>query len=195
MATIDEVLEFWFDDVAGEDGELPKWFRKSAQFDAEIEERFGRAIEAARAGELDDWAQDARGALALVVLLDQFTRNACRGTPAAFSGDEKALSVTRRAIARGFDQELPTPERGFLYMPLEHAEDGEAQAESVSAFQGLVATAPEEHRDLAQMFLRYAKLHKVVIDRFGRYPHRNEILGRETTAEEAEFLQQPNSSF
>lgn len=190
MTTSDDVLQFWFDHG------MDRWFRSDADFDREIRDTFGDAIARAKSGELDDWTDTAEGTLALVILLDQFTRNVFRGTADAFSGDARALRIARAAIERGADRELPLERRAFLYMPLEHSEEARAQDESIAAFERLLEDARgTKWESLAETFLDYAHRHKVIIDRFGRYPHRNEILGRETTAEEAEFLTQPNSSF
>jgi uncharacterized protein (DUF924 family) len=200
MTTPEEIVAFWFDDPALEKGDHPqKWWTKDPDFDEEIRARFGDDIERAKQGEYDDWAAEPDGMLALVLLLDQFTRNVYRDTPEAFSGDEKALALSRAAIERGLDLQLDVPQRAFLYMPLEHAEYAGAQEQSIAAFERLAADARLIEDDrwtaMADLFLDFAHQHKEIIDRFGRYPHRNEILGRETTDEEAEFLQEPGSSF
>lgn len=173
------VLEFWF--AAGP----AAWYKKDAAFDAALNVRFGEAHSAAMAGDLDSWRETAEGALAFVILLDQLSRNIFRETPAAFASDALSLQVTLEAIERGFDTELEPVQRGFLYMPFMHSEDLKIQERSVAAFASL-GNANQ---------LDYAKRHKVIIDRFGRYPHRNAILGRQSTPEEVEFLSGPNSSF
>jgi len=168
-----EILEFWF-----APGNEPLWFQSSEDFDAAIHERFAGLVEPALAGDLDDWAETSPGALALVLILDQFTRNLFRGSPAAFSGDERARSTARAAIGRGFDQQRTLRERVFLYIPLGHSEDLTDQDEAVR-----LAATLENERYLAQ-----ARSHRDVIARFGRFPHRNAVLGRQSTEEERAFL-------
>lgn len=200
MTTPQEVIAFWFDDPALDEGNHPtKWWKKDPDFDETIRQQFGEDVRRAIDGAYDDWSGDPEGALALVLLLDQFTRNIFRDTPQAFSGDEKGLGVSRAAIERGYDQKLGVPHRAFLYMPLEHAEYAGAQEQSIAVFERLASDAATiddgKWEEMAAGFLKFAHQHKAIIDRFDRYPHRNEILGRETTDEEAEFLEQPNSSF
>lgn len=182
-----EILSFWFGPVAG--ALRDEWFRKDAAFDAEIRARFGGAIATALNGGDREWAATAHRALARVVLLDQFTRNAFRDTPRAFAGDAAALATAETAVAQGFDAGLSGVERWFLYMPFEHAETHEAQARSLTLFTCLAAdtglTSP----------LEWAQKHAAVIARFGRYPHRNAILGRPSTPDEIAFLQEPGSRF
>jgi uncharacterized protein (DUF924 family) len=198
---IDDVLSFWFG-AAGDSPEarMKRWFMPDPAFDAAIRTRFGDLIEEAAAGRLTGWPATARGALALVIVLDQFPRNVFRGTSGAFAHDWKALQVARTAIADGHDRELGFLERMFLLLPFEHAEDRETQVESVAAYEALHAEAvaagapPGELATLAGA-VDYAHRHKVIIDRFGRYPHRNALLERTSTGEEVEFLQQPGSSF
>lgn len=174
------VLDFWFREID------PKfWFLKDAQFDRQLAERFGAVVEHALADGLIPWEDWPESRLALVLLLDQFTRNLYRDTPKAFAGDKRALALTLDAMDRGWDLLLPPPERQFLYMPLMHAEDAAIQETSVAAFTAL---GDEDS-------LNYAILHQRIIDRFGRYPHRNEALGRPSTPEEEAFLLEPNSSF
>jgi len=165
------------------------WFRKDATFDATIKARFGTAIAAALAGAFGEWTATPRGALARVLLLDQFTRNAFRDTPAAFAGDARALATAEDALASGHDRALLPVERWFLYMPFEHAEDRGAQARSLALFSALA-----EETGLADP-LEWAQRHAAVIERFGRYPHRNAFLGRESTPEELAFLATPGSGF
>jgi len=182
-----EILTFWF-------GEPPLvernvWFRKDPTFDATIRARFGEAIAAARAGAFGEWCHDPHGALARVILLDQFTRNVYRGTAEAFSGDERALATADDAIAKGFDRALAPMERWFLYMPLVHSEDRAMQERSVTLFDALAAET-----GLVSP-LEWAKRHADVIRRFGRFPHRNAILDRALTPEEIAFLATPGSTF
>lgn len=182
----DEILSFWF---AGDQQERNKrWWSGSAAVDAEIRERFSAVVDRALAGELDDWAETARGRLALILVLDQLTRCLGRGTPDAFAGDPRAQRLALEGIDRGHDRELSPAERGFFYMPLMHAEDPELADRCVEQYAGL---ADEGH----EHFLPHAKQHAEIVKRFGRYPHRNEILGREPTAEEVEFLESGGPSF
>ena len=192
ITTPEDVLHFWFGDgtVRNE-----VWFGKYDAFDAEIRTRFGETIEAAQLGALDSWTSTPRGLLALVIVLDQFSRNAYRGTPRAFEQDAKAQRLVRMGLARGDDVHFTPVERGFLYLPFEHAEDLGAQEESVRLYAALHEQAPPNLREMSAEMLRYAVMHRDIIQRFQRFPHRNAILGRESTPEELEFLEQPNSSF
>lgn len=191
MSTPNEILEFWF----GREGEegygefREAWFTKDSEFDQEVRDRFGGAYEVAAAGKLDHWKDEAWSCLALIVLLDQFPRNMFRGDPKTYATDDKALEAARHAVEHAYDRELPPYGRLFVYLPFEHSEDPEDQRFSVELFRGLAAEMGAE--DL----LGYAVRHQEVIERFGRFPHRNEILGRATTPEEAEFLRDPDSSF
>ena len=186
------VLAFWFGapDSAELGTQRKQWFTKNEVFDAEIAEHFGSTIEQALRGELDAWAGAARPALARVLLLDQFTRNAFRSTPRAFAGDTQALAAASAMVGSRQDEALPSFMRAFVYMPFEHAEGLAMQDEAVRLFTRLVAAdASSAH------LLDYACRHRSVIERFGRFPHRNEILGRQSTAEELAFLAQPGSRF
>ncbi len=139
-------------------------------------------------GELDHWKQTARGRLALIILLDQFSRNVYRGTAAAFAQDEAALALCTEGIELGQDRELEPCERTFFYMPLEHAEDAEAQALCVRKFREVAADAPAPWRDIFERNVDYANQHKEIVDRFGRFPHRNAVLGRASTPDEDAYL-------
>jgi len=182
-----DVLDFWF-------GPRPhalrdEWFRKDAAFDATIRARFGDAIASARAGAFGDWCHDPQGALARVILLDQFTRNVYRDSPLAFSGDVRALATAEDAIAKGYDLALDPAERRFLYMPFVHSEDPAMQARAVELFGAFAReTGVDEPLD-------WAKRHADVIARFGRFPHRNAILGRMSTPEEIAYLETPGAGF
>lgn len=192
----EQVLRFWL----GEPGAPPlantsKWFTKDSAFDQEIRDRFGAELEAARRGEREHWRTSPRGALAYVILLDQFSRNIWRDQPEAFAADEQALAASLEAQERGLDRQLTPIERAFLYMPMMHAEDRALQARSVAAFQDLATDAPEDVRGYLQSSAQYAVRHREIIDRFGRFPHRNGVLERTTTIEESDFLTQPGSSF
>jgi uncharacterized protein (DUF924 family) len=183
----DDILAFWF-------GPTPHaaraaWFHKEPAFDAEIRSRFGAAIETALAGGYRDWTATPRGSLARVLLLDQFTRNAFRDTPRAFAGDAQALATAQSAVDAGQDRALDRHERTFLYLPFEHAEDLLVQQRSLALFSALAAEVGEPGN------LEWAERHAAIIRRFGRYPHRNAILGRASTPEEIAFLRGPGSSF
>jgi uncharacterized protein (DUF924 family) len=190
---IEEILEFWFGDPP-EGEERPRgrelWFQRSARVDRTIEKRFGKLVDQAKAGKLDAWASSARGRLALILLLDQFNRNIHRDSPEAYTGDEKALALCFDGLDDGLDRHLSIQERCFFYMPAMHAEDVDAQLASVEVFQELVGESPPEERDLAESFLKHAEQHRDVVERFERFPHRNAILGRSSSAEESIFLQQ-----
>ena len=186
--TAPQILDFWFG--PGPEAARPEWFRKDDAFDATIRARFGATVESALQGAHRDWDATPAGALARVLLLDQFTRNIFRGTPRAFAGDGLALDAARAMQQRGDDLALPPLRRVFAYLPFEHAEDAAAQRESVRLFEALA----QEHPATAD-FADYARRHAVVIERFGRFPHRNAVLGRASSDEESEFLRQPGSSF
>jgi uncharacterized protein (DUF924 family) len=191
--TPQHVIDFWFGAPGSADDGKPRraWFVKDAAFDTVIRERFGAAIDKALAGTLQSWdAEGPGGTLARILLLDQFTRNAYRDTPAAFAGDALALGAARAMVDSGADAALAPLRRAFVYLPFEHAEDLQDQARAVALFSALAGT----HPGLDDM-LDYARRHQAVIARFGRFPHRNAILGRESTPEEVAFLREPGSRF
>jgi len=180
------VLDFWFGAPNSRERGRPRklWFQKSEPFDAEVRRRFLATWERTARGECERWQATPLASLALIVVLDQFPRNMFRGTARSFASDSLALAAARETIARGFDLLLSPVERLFVYLPFEHAEDLAAQRRSLALCHAL---DPED--------MQYAKRHYEIIARFGRFPHRNAILGRRSTAEEAEFLKQPGSSF
>jgi uncharacterized protein (DUF924 family) len=186
-----DILDFWFGaaDAATRGRPRKLWFEKNDEFDASCRARFDTHVQAAADGGLAGWERTPYAALALVIALDQLPRNMFRGTAAAFAGDGRALAVARRAIGRGFDRLLRPAERGFLYLPFEHAEDLAVQRRSLQLFGPLASDAA------GQSSLDYARRHYEIIARFGRFPHRNAILGRPSSAEERAFLEQPGSSF
>ena len=193
---MDELLDEWLGPGDVPDGaRQARWWTKDPGFDAHLRERFGALLERGARGELDHWAETPRGALALVILLDQLSRNVYRGTARAFAQDAHALALTRRALERGFDRELPPIHRVFLLMPLMHSEDLGDQRESVARFEALAEGAAGERAPALEQNADYARQHLVIVERFGRYPHRNEILGRPSTPEEIAFLKEPGSSF
>lgn len=187
-----KILDFWFlpPDHPGHGQARMEWFRKDDGFDAQIRAYFGALIDAAIAGDLGEWDATPHGALARLIVLDQFTRNVYRGTPRAFAGDAWALALAVAMTQQGLDQQLPPMLRAFVYLPFEHAEDLAMQARAVELFQRLSQAQPG-----FESMLDYAERHQEVIARFGRFPHRNTILGRASTSEEVEFLRQPGSSF
>lgn len=187
-----DILDFWFL-PAGAPGHLTSrkaWFVKDTAFDDEIRTRFERQVRDAVAGGLRDWETDPNGALARLVVLDQFTRNIWRNTPAAFSGDAEALAAAQRAVDAGHDQAVHPVARPFFYLPFEHAEDLAQQARSIALFTQLAAVDPG-----AASNLDYAHRHEVVIRQFGRFPHRNAILGRASTEAEQVYLATPGAGF
>ncbi|MDA0786581.1 MAG: DUF924 domain-containing protein [Proteobacteria bacterium] len=183
--TADEVLGFWFHET-----DRQNWFERSDDFDGIVRDRFAAAVETARGGGFDAWRDTARGGLAVIILIDQFSRNLHRDSPRAWSADDVALSCTRQALARAHDRELAPEERKFLYMPLMHSEDLVDQEKCVELFRALAEESAEE-----KLALDYAIRHRDIIARFGRFPHRNAILGRQSTPEEIDFLKEPDSSF
>ena len=175
-----DILTFWFDELT------PKQhFSKDAALDAAIHARFGATLAAAASGALQPWRTDAPGRLAEIIVLDQFPRNIHRDTPLAFACDALALSLARDLVALRLDLALPMERRAFAYMPYMHSEDLAAHAEALPLF----SQAGLENN------LNFLHRHTAIIERFGRYPHRNAVLGRDSTAEELAFLQQPGSSF
>ena len=187
-ASADDVLDFWF----GREGKpgygdfREAWFTKDPEFDGQVRERFEALHEAAASGELDGWMEEARTCLALVILLDQFPRNMFRGDPRSYATDHKAQLAAEHAVDGALDRELPAFQRMFFYMPFMHSENLEHQRRSVELFRALGGASNSSD---------YAVRHMEIIERFGRFPHRNEVLGRRTTPEEEEFLTQPGSSF
>ena len=175
-----DILDFWFDAA-----HRPQWFAKSDDFDRLIAERFQATHTAACQAELWSWRNTAEGRLAEIIVLDQFSRNLYRNSPRAFAQDALALALAQEAISLKLDQQLSPEQRSFLYMPFMHSESQIIHEFALKLFQRL--GNPEN--------LDFEKKHKVIIERFGRYPHRNQILGRQSSAEELEFLTQPNSSF
>ncbi|RZG76497.1 DUF924 family protein [Acinetobacter sp. WCHAc060025] len=174
------VLDFWFSAET-----QPYWFAKSDAFDQQLRNQFLDTLEQARQAELWSWRENAEGRLAEIIVLDQFSRNLYRDRPASFAQDPMALALAQETIQLGLDQNLRPEQCSFLYMPFMHSESKIIHEQALKLFE-----------DLGNPInLDFEKKHKIIIDRFGRYPHRNEILGRESTVEEIEFLTQPNSSF
>lgn len=189
IATPIDVLDFWFGTEPHARVARPEWFRKSADFDAEIRRRFGVTHDTARAGGLITWESALRDRLALIVVLDQFSRNLHRDSPLAFACDARALALARQTVDERDDLRLSPLERSFVYLPFEHAEDGAAQETSLRLF-ALLEAFPETAGTL-----EWARRHALIIERFGRFPHRNVALGRTSTPEEMAFLTEPGSRF
>ncbi len=194
-----DLLHWWFGqgtsatEIAAEKQRL--WFGYRPQQDAEARERFGALVEQALNGDLQDWAELPEGWLALVLLLDQLPRMIHRDTPRAFASDERAQQLVRDGLAHGGDMLLSPIQRVFIYLVLEHAENLAVQDLAVAHFTALRDIAAEHEQALFRDFLDYAERHREVISRFGRFPHRNAILGRDSSDAEQSFLQQPGSSF
>jgi uncharacterized protein (DUF924 family) len=180
MTQFDPVLTFWFSETSPQ-----QWWKVDPRFDATVRERFGVLHRSAHLGELWEWRRQPRGRLAEIILLDQFSRNLYRGTAQAFANDAMALALAQEAVAGRHDMALVPHERAFLYMPYQHSESRTVQGEAQRLFAAL---------GLAEQF-DFALRHKAIIDRFGRYPHRNAALGRLSTPEELQFLTEPGSSF
>lgn len=176
------IIKFWFEDTKPQ-----QWFQVSEEFDALIKENFEESYENATAGILDDWRSDSDGALALCILLDQMPRNMFRGTPKAFATDKNALVIAKYAISKGLDQVLSPTKRRFIYLPFEHSENLGDQKRSVELFEKIKNDDP--------LGYEYAVKHLDVVEKYGRFPHRNKILGRENTPEEEEYLAQPGAGF
>lgn len=175
-----DILHFWFEELDNK-----QRFAKDTELDALMRDRFGSTLQAATQGELASWRNSASGCLAEIIVLDQFSRNIYRDTAQAFAQDALALKLAQALVASGLDQQLPVMQRAFAYLPYMHSESLPVHAQALVLFSqpGL-----EEN-------LRFERMHQAIIERFGRYPHRNAVLGRSSTAEEIEFLQQPGSSF
>ena len=185
------IIDFWFgppDDPARTE-KRQLWWQKDPEFDREIAHRFAGSVAEAANGGFEDWEKTPETALALLILLDQFPRNIHRGSPAAFAGDPRARHLADQFVNKGWDAKLPAAWRQFVYLPFQHSEDLEDQKRCLA----LAATLPDEAEE--ESFLDFSRRHYEIIARFGRFPHRNDALGRETTEEEAAFLKQPGSSF
>ena len=194
----DDVLAFWFDGTL-EAGSAPertqRWFTYDPAFDAEILRRFGHLPEQAAAGNLDHWMDGAESALARVIVLDQFPRNLYRHDSRAFAFDRLALAASEAAIERGFDLRLHPLQAVFMYLPFEHAEDRPAQERAVVLYEALRSRAPAGAEARFESFADYARRHRAVIARFGRFPHRNALLGRASSAEELSYLENGGERF
>lgn len=175
-----EIIDFWFNEI-----DSKYWFKKDANFDRQLRQRFWDTYQAAIHCELYEWRQTPDGSLAEVIVLDQFSRNFFRDSAKAFEFDALALALSQNAIEKGFDKDIPIKRRSFLYMPYMHSESLEIHNQALELF----ATEGLENN------LDYEKRHRDIIEKFSRYPHRNQVMGRESTAAELEFLSKPGSSF
>ena len=191
MSQANEILDFWFGSPDEPDYGKPRksWFAKEPEFDEKLRSRFLTDYEKAAGGHLDEWKDSPLDCLALILLLDQFPRNLFRETPQAFATDWEALSTAHQAIAQGYDRKLLNVQRWFVYLPFEHSENIDHQRQSVKLFQKL--SGDKESAKAIESAIR----HRSVIERFGRFPHRNIILGRPSNPEEKEFLKQPGARF
>ena len=196
---IEKILEFRFgtfpDAWTGDDSKQDMWFKNGSAYDSEIFSLFGTDYFRAVEGELDSWSESPRGRLALIILLDQFSRHIHRGTAESFAQDEKSQQLCIEGVSAGDDLNLHPVERSFFYLPLEHAEDIERQNLCVEAFKQLIQDVPEQYRMPLEGSLEWAEKHRYVIEQFGRFPELNEILGRESTAEEIAFMEEGKYSF
>ena len=193
MDRIEEILEFWFGDTRRDISCIPEWmsfwFAAGTDLDEPIRQRFTADVDAAASGQMKQWCESAKGRLATILLLDQFTRNIYRGKPEAFDNDDLALDLTQTGIVSGHDGKLSPVEMAFFYMPMQHAESLAVQMQSVALYEALADTVPEATKKIFQNgFAHYARLHRDIIVQFGRFPHRNAILGRESTPVELAYL-------
>ena len=190
---IDRVLAFWFDDRYP----TTRWFFQSDDLDNQIRTDFGTLVKKARTAELDGWTEKPQGALALVILLDQFCRNLHRRSPESYSADSKALDISIKALAKGFDRELPLTQQSFFYTPFMHNESMIGQIASKALYEGLVSRCGDDvkAKTFAGSSIHFSQKHMDVISRFGRFPARNEALGRKSTPEEIAYLKENPTGF
>lgn len=196
---IDAILSYWFGDL----DELgmasaryrSRWFKKDPSFDAELTERFSGLYPRLEERRLDSWLGEARSLMAYVLLADQFSRNIFRNRAQMYAQDALAVSATKLALSKHWDETMPNAHRVFLYMPLMHSEILEDQQACVELFERMHEQLPEPIKAPVASNIKFAQMHRDIVERFGRFPHRNEVLGRESTAEELAFLQTPGSSF
>jgi uncharacterized protein (DUF924 family) len=196
---IDEILTFWFEEkelsAPQIDGRMDLWFGDDAVFDQQIANEFADDVERASGGELDHWAHEARGRLALILLLDQFRRNIHRNTPEAFAKDRMALKLCIEGAAVKMDKGLSPIERVFFYMPLQHAESRKVQRKSSGIFKRLCDAVSPTYKETFETIAQFAELHADIVEQYGRFPHRNKLLKRSNTAEENEYLAGDAPSF
>jgi uncharacterized protein (DUF924 family) len=199
QARIEGILSFWFKEqelsAPQIDHRMDMWFSEDPVFDHEIEKEYADDVSAACAGNLDHWAADPHGRLALIILIDQFRRNIYRNSAKAFSKDKLALKLCVEGAMEKKDRSLTPIQRVFFYMPLQHAESRKVQAKSVELYNRLAEMVTPTYRETFLTVAQFAELHKDIIDQFGRFPHRNQLLDRENTAEEAEYLTSDSPDF
>lgn len=196
---IERILSFWFKEheltAPQIDGRMDIWFGEDPVFDSEIERKFALDVEQASSGDLDYWADQPRGRLALIILLDQFRRNIYRGTAEAFAKDKAALKLCVEGAMQKKDKGLTPIQRVFFYMPLQHAESRKVQAKSVEIFQRLAKAVSPTYRETFETVAQFAELHHDIVQQFGRFPHRNKVLNRKNTPEEEEYLAGDSPTF
>lgn len=193
-----EILEFWFGDTMDDpdwSAHNKRWYSGGDRFDQAIRQRFGSQVDVALEHGLLHWERAAEPAMALILLLDQFTRNIFRGEARAFSGDERARRVLKHGLEHGFDQSLSYMQRSFFYMPLEHSENLADQNHCVELFERLLDEVPGTFKANIQSSLDFAVRHREIVSRFGRFPHRNQVMGRQTTEEEEQYLKEGGARF
>ncbi len=192
-ADIDRTITYWFES----DNSLQKWFQGGPTIDAEIKDQFGTLVDSARASQLSSWANQPRGALALLVLLDQFPRNIYRGSPLSYSSDYMALDIAARSIAKGFHREVTTMQQQFFYLPFMHDESIVSQVASISLYESLIARCKPEsdEQKFIKQSLHFSERHRDCILKFGRFPSRNDVLGRVSMPEELQYLKEHPSGF
>lgn len=195
---VDAILRYWFADI-GDGFDIGKqqalWFGSSLEVDRDIDARFGALLRLALLGELDNWCLRADSCLAWILLLDQFTRNIYRGRPEAYAGDAQARAAVRNALQRGFESQLSFMQRTFLYMPLMHSEQLEDQQRCLECFEALLREVPEQGKSVIENNLQFARQHFEIIQQFGRFPYRNDVLGRESTQSELVYLLEGGARF
>jgi len=196
---IQRILDFWFSDSELDspqlDSRMDRWFGANDEFDEQIRQEFGELIDLATTGQFDDWTETPRGRLALIILLDQFRRNVYRGTAEAFTHDKTALKITIEGTMAGDHKQLNSVERMFFFMPLQHAESLKIQEKSVSIFNALAETVPGTLHETFLMTAQFAELHRDIVAEFGRFPHRNAVLGRPNSSTETTYLAGDTVSF
>lgn len=190
---IPRIIDFWF----GASPDFQRWFKPNETLDKEIQTKFGLLVSKARASKLDDWTEQPEGTLALLVLLDQFTRNIYRGSPDSWSSDPKALDIASRAILKGFDRQVSPIQQPFFYLPLLHSENVVSQVAAMSLYEGLLARCKDGtvEKNFCEQSIQSVKAHAVPVLKFGRYPSRNKVLGRESTPDELAFLKEHPNGF
>ncbi|MBK8259169.1 MAG: DUF924 domain-containing protein [Polyangiaceae bacterium] len=196
---VERVLTFWFGTLDAQGRATPevrtRWFKKDTAFDQEIRDQFLSFYHQATQGQLSNWLTTQRGRLALIIVLDQFSRNMFRGTPQMYTADAQAVSTANTAFECGDESVCAFAERGFLYLPLMHSELLVDQQQCIERFMAFREELPDDQKSAVDQNIDYAIRHRDIVARFGRFPHRNEIVGRESTPEEVEFLKEPGSSF